>query len=223
MSKENTFQLSNIKNPFTLNLFSDASMRKTNDGTMSGCYGAIAVVDDTIIDSLYRINSSTTVNACEIRGIRNSLRLANKYCKEFSYINIFCDSQVSLLGLRDYFHNWKFDPNSMQLIGTMKQPIANQSVFIECYKLLSILQLTNVVTLYHQSGHVKNGYKAILEAANVFKRSNKIPDTTKIDLNLIRYISTYNNFVDNQTRSILYRTNIYDNEYNDPVSFYWTD
>ena len=45
-----TFSLEQIKNKDTLNVFSDASMRKSNDGTSVGCYYAVAVCGDDMID-----------------------------------------------------------------------------------------------------------------------------------------------------------------------------
>ena len=214
-----TFSLSQIRNKDTLNIFSDASMRKSNDGTSTGCYYAVAVCEDNILDSLYRFNSCSTVNACEIRGVRNSLLLAMKMRYQFYYINIFCDSQVSVLGLRDYLPNWYYDRNTGLLYNSAKNPVANQSVFVECNTFLTNLKTTNRINLYHQSGHINNGFKAINKAASVFKKSNNIPGT--VDLNLIRYISLYNNYVDQMSRSILKRTNIFDNNYVDPVSFSW--
>ena len=125
-----TFSLEQIKNKDTLNVFSDASMRKSNDGTSVGCYYAVAVCGDDMIDTKYGFNSDSTVNACEIRGIRNSIILAMKYRYQFPYINIFCDSQVSVFGLRDYLPNWFFDPETGLLYNSTKQPVANQSVFV---------------------------------------------------------------------------------------------
>ena len=214
-----TFSLEQIKNKDTLNVFSDASMRKSNDGTFAGCYYAVAVCGADILDNKYGFNSDSTVNACEIRGIRNSIILAMKYRYQFPYINIFCDSQVSVFGLRDYLPNWFFDPETGLLYNSTKQPVANQSVFVECNAFLANLRMTNIVNLYHQSGHVKNGYECIEKAANIFKRSNRIPGV--VDLNLIRYISLYNNYVDRVSRSILRKTNIFDNNFIDPVEFSW--
>lgn len=214
-----TFSLAQIKNKDTLNIFSDASMRKSNDGTSTGCYYAVAVCGDEILDSRYGLNSFSTVNACEIRGIRNSLLLAMKWRYKFYYINIFCDSQVSVFGLRDYLPNWKFDYNTGLLYNSADNPVANQSVFVECNDFINNLKTTNRINLYHQSGHIKNGRDSLQKAVGVFKRSNNIK--CPVDINLIRYISLYNNYVDYLSRSILRRTNIYDNNYIDPVSFSW--
>ena len=199
-----------VYNEKTLNIFSDASMRKT-----MGCYGVVAVCKDDIIDSMFRPCSNSTSNSSELRGLRGALTLANKWSSQFYHINIFCDSQVSLLGLRDYYPNWKIKNNI--LYNSSNKPVVNQSIFIECYNILIALQQTNHIRLYHQLGHIDNGYENIHSAAKAFGKFNNVK--LPIDLNLIRYISTYNNYVDSVSRSIVRRTNIRDH-YIDPISFF---
>lgn len=199
-----------VYNEKTLNIFSDASMKKS-----MGCYGVIAVCKDDIIDNMFRPCSDSTSNSSELRGLRGALMMANKWSSQFHYINIFSDSQVSLFGLRDYYPNWKVKGNV--LYNSSNKPVVNQSIFIECYNILIKLQQTNEIKLYHQLGHIDNGYESIHSAAKSFGRANNIQ--LPIDLNLIRYISTYNNYVDSVSRSIVRRTNIKD-KYIDPLSFF---
>ena len=210
------FVLSMIYNENTLNLFSDASMRNVRKDILSSCYGSVAVSKDTIINELFRLNTNTTVPAAEIRGIRCSLSLALQYRNMFKNINIFSDSQISVFGIRDYIWNWKLTGNYV-FVNRSGEEAKNQELYIECLEMLLDLSRTNTVNIFHQAGHVENGLSNLKNAINVFKSSNNIPG--KIDYNLIRYISTYNNYVDEKSRSILRRTNIYDNTYSDPVHF----
>ncbi len=212
-----TMQMINNKN--TLNIFSDASMRKRGD-ILDSCYGSVAVCQDDIVDELFRINSECTVPAGEIRGIRCSLSLAHKWKYMFKNINIFSDSQIALFGLRDYIYNWKYNPaDNMFYNGKNKlNLVKNQELYLECFQLLNILKETNIVNLYHQCGHVDNGRDNLINAIEVFKKSNNIHG--KVDYNTIRYISIYNNYVDSKSRSFIRRTNVYENIYYDPVSFY---
>lgn len=213
------FVLEMIYNNNTLNIFSDASMRKRGQ-FMDSCYGSVAVCKDDIADELFRINSNCTVPAAEIRGIRCSLILANKWKYMFTNINIFSDSQIALFGLRDYIYNWKYNPaDNMFYNGRNKlNLVKNQELYIECFQLLCELKKTNNVNLYHQCGHVDNGKENLINAIEVFKKSNNIHG--KVDYNTIRYISIYNNYVDNKSRSFIRRTNVYENEFQDPISFY---
>lgn len=208
-----TLEFGQIYNDKTLNIFSDASMRKH-----MGCYGVIAVCKDDIIDTMIRPCSNSTSNSSELRGLRGAIILAQKWSPYYYHINIFSDSQVSLFGLRDYIFNWKQKGDT--LYTTANKPVANQSIFVECYQMLLPLQGTNDIKLYHQSGHVDNGYENINQAARSFGKSNNI--RLPIDLNLIRYISTYNNYVDSVSRSMVRRTNMKD-QYIDPLSFFPKD
>lgn len=212
---EGPISLDQFYNFNTLNIFCDASITGKGEN-QTGCYGAIAVVRDEIIDSIYRLASNTTNNESEVKGLRAAISLANKYKYQFPNINIFCDSQISIFGLRDYIYKWKFNIHTGLLYGTAGNPIANQSIFIESYYMLVDLDLIKRINLFHQSGHVDNGYEKLRKAARVFIKSNNVRGN--VDLNFIRYISTYNNYVDQTSRSIL-RHSILANEYTDPLIF----
>lgn len=207
-------QLSQIYNKKTLNIFCDASIIKRNNIT-TGCYGVVAVCMDDIIDSIYKQVSNTTSNNSEVKGLRAALSLANKYKYNFPIINIFSDSQISVFGLRDYIYNWKYNIHDGLLYGSADKPIKNQEIFIECYHLMNTIKHAKL-NIFHQSGHIDNKYENIKKASMVFSRSNNIHGT--VDLNLIRYISTYNNYVDQTSRSLLRRSNL-SLLYEDPILF----
>lgn len=207
-------QLSQIYNSRTLNIFSDASMIKDY-----GCYSVIAVCKDSIIDSYCHPVSNTTVNNSEIKGIRAALTLALRWQNAFDFINIFSDSLISVMGLKEYIYRWKYNPNDQLLYTSMNRPASNQFIFIECYQMLMELckRQNCMVRIFHQNGHVNNGYGELIKAMNTFIKTNSI--NGKVDLNLIRYISTYNNYVDNFSRSTLRKTDR-TKSYIDPVEFY---
>ena len=204
-----------IDNGYSLNIFSDASIRKR--GTeYDGCYGAIAVANNQIIDEIYRISSDTTNNNSEIKGIRAAVLLAIRYQYNFSNINIFSDSQISIFGIRERFPTWKYNRDDGKLYGSTNQPIKSQEVYIEIVELIKQYNLN--ITFWHQKGHVDNNYDSLVEAQHVFCASNRIRD--KVDLSLIRYISYYNDIVDKKSRSILLQTDPYKMKYTNPLIFY---
>lgn len=210
-----------IKTDDTLNLFSDASMRTINKRKhiLASCYGSVAVNKDQIVDERFRVQSESTVPAAEIRGIRCSLSLALKHRYQFRTINIFSDSQIAIFGLRDYIYNWKYDYKLNQFYsGNRAAVVKNQELFIECFQMLQDLRMTNIVNIFHQSGHVDSRFDDIKKAAEIFKRSNGIYGT--ISYELIRYISVYNNYIDNKSRSFIRTLNVYENNYQDPIKFY---
>lgn len=204
-----------IDNPHSLNIFSDASIRKRGK-LYDGCYGAVAVHNNTVIDKIYRISSNTTNNNSEIKGVRAAVLLAIRNGNNFRNINIFSDSQISIFGIRERFDTWMFNPKDGKLYGSMNQIIKSQEVYIE---IMSLIQQFNLcVSFWHQKGHVKNDYDSLVRAQHVFAASNRIREN--IDLSLIRYLSYYNNMVDNESRSILNHTDIYSCNYINPIIFY---
>lgn len=209
----NGIDLNMVYNPVMLNIFSDASIIKRNKKFI-GCYGSLAVTGDNILEKKYVIDSDTTVNKSEIKGIRSSLELAIKYAKNFRFVNIFSDSQVSILGLRDYIYNWKYHDG--KLYSSSGKPAANQEIFYQCIELLKHPNIDEKVNLFHQNGHIDNSYNKLVKAANTFAESNNI--VGNVDLNLIRYISTYNDIVDKESRTILLSSDK-EKYYEDAISF----
>lgn len=204
---------SDIINEYTLNIFTDASIRNRNYG-YDGCYGAIAVYNDTIIDELYRINTNTTNNNAEIKGLRAGVFLALKYQNQFKVINIFSDSQISIFGIRDRLITWTISPDG-KLIGKSGQEIQSQDIFLEIMYLM--IQHNLRVNFIHQKGHVNiRKIDSLFEAQHVFRASNCIRGN--VDLNLIRYISRWNGIVDDTSRS--YLNNYKGMKVEDAVQFY---
>lgn len=202
-----------------LNIFSDASITG-KPGNQTGCYGVVGVVKDDIIDSTYRFSTHTTSNESEVKGLRAAIDMAMKYAGKFACINIFCDSQISVFGLREYIYKWRYNPKDGRLYSSLGKPVVNQDIFVECRLMLDEIctKTGTIVALYHQSGHIDNRYDDLKKAAYTFGRSNNF--VGNIDLNFVRYISTYNNFVDHNSRSLLRRTNTRGLEIIDPISFH---
>jgi ribonuclease HI len=210
-------QNSQFCNENTLNIFSDASIIGKS-GNFKGCYGVVAVVKDDIIDQTYRMVSYTTNNNSEIKGIRAALDIAMRYRFQFPFINIFSDSLISINGLKSYILGWRYNPNDGCLYTKMKKKVVNQEIFIESYRILKELEAAPcMICLYHQPGHVENGYNNLVKAADTFRKTNVIRGN--IDLNFMRYISTWNNYVDNTSRSMLRRNKKNEQEFIDPLIF----
>ena len=217
------FGLPIVYNDYTLNLFSDVSTKPNAVKDLAACYGAVAVCKDTIIDEMFRFNSICTVNAGEIRGIRTSLRLALKYADRFRNINIFSDSQLSIFSLRDYIYLWTYNPQRKEFYTKSgNDKVANQSLYVECYSLLMMLIERCNVNLFHQKAHISNKPSDLRHAIKTFRQSNQIYCT--IDYNFIRYISMYNNYVDEKTRSLILRTDTnainQETHYRDAIKLY---
>lgn len=187
--------LNDISNDYTLNIFTDASIKKTGIEYI-GCYGAVAVVGDSIWDLSTHVIDHTTNNNSEIKAIREGIYLAIKHGNG-KVINIFSDSQISVFGIRDRIFNWKFNDGSYYGYGGAE--ISNQEIFSEIAQL--ILQYKIPIRFWHQAGHIIFTERSLKDALHVFRTSNNIREL--IDMNLIRYITSYNNMIDNETRNYL--------------------
>lgn len=208
-------------NSQTLNIFCDASMElyDKNRNFGDGCYGAIAYYGENKIDELYRNVTGCTNNNAEIKAIRAGVQLAIKYKYNFSVINIFSDSIISIYGIRDYIFKWTVNPVNNDLRGYNNIHVASQSVFIEI--LSTIVREGIYINFYHQKGHINiNNEYHLKMAEHVFEASNNIRDG--VDIELIKYISSKNYEVDKTTRKILKEnknSKKYIDEYGDAVVF----
>lgn len=205
-------RLAQFTNNETLNIFSDASFidKFYKDGTNKGkgCYCCIAVCGDQIIEQQVVISSHTTVPESELKGIRKALSFANQYKDQYRFINIFSDSLYSVNAINRYSRDcMKYSDDT-----------ANINLIIETYHLYKeLLDHPNcLVTIYHQSGHIATSkLNSVKEAGAKFMRFNNFRGQN--DLNFIRYISTYNNMVDEISRVYLHQHK--DIEVENPIIF----
>lgn len=193
-----------FKDKYTQNIFCDASIKKsTKYNSVLGCSGAISVIntDDgpVINNSLNLVSDKTTNNLSELRAIDLAVMLAdNKY----KTVNIFSDSQISVYGLRDRLFGWL---SGMDMDGIMYStsgdPVANQDAILNIAS--RILKKDIFINMFHQKGHVDIlNYKSLGTAIDCFYTSNDVPKMY-INCNDIKIMSSYNNIIDKETRSIL--------------------
>ena len=206
-----SISLKDIDNENTLNIFTDASIRAVQPSGYIGCYGALCVSNGCIIDQSYVTIGYTTNNNAEIKAIREGIGLALRYGAG-KQINLFSDSQICIFGLRERILRWGL--TNGRFIGSMGQDIANQEIFMEIVQMMLDHQLQ--INFLHQAGHVVFTAKSLKDAAHVFRTSNGIRGI--IDMNLIRYISNYNNIVDDTSRKQLGRLTACD--CHDPIRFF---
>lgn len=203
--------IDNFVNPYTLNIFCDAS----TFGTYA-CYGAVAVNGNTIIDEIYRVQSNSTCNNAEVRAIKAGISLALRYQKNFQCINIFSDNENAILCIRERVMNWRVVGNT--LIGSSNNPIVAQNLYIEM--VLTINEAGLSVNFWHQKGHVNSGAKSLSNALYIFKTNNgPIVAQQDIEIGFIKYISYFNNLVDKKSRDLLHNQELADQIIN-PLVFY---
>lgn len=192
-------------NKDTLNIFTDASIRKMPDGEVIGSAGYNVINGYDVISSSIcgqEIIRNTTSNNSEIHAVRLGIQQAIKYKNHgFRNINLISDSKICIYGLREWIFNWVRDSvNSDYLIGSTRQKVANQDVILDI--VYKILYFNLRINLFHQNGHVNtNSEKDLLSAKATFRASNHIDED--VDIELIKNISIANNAIDSFTRNIV--------------------
>jgi hypothetical protein len=165
-----------------------------------GCHGAIVTINGNIVDKEYRICTKSSVNASEIKAIRLGVSLAIKWRRPNMVINLFSDSLLSILGIRERIFKWKVKGG--KLFKNNNNLVSSQSVYIEI--MSTIVSNNLIINFYHQKAHVDiNNYQSLNNAIHVFSASNYIRDY--IDEEFIKFISYMNNIVDKESRDTLYR------------------
>lgn len=114
------------------------------------------------------------------------------------YINIFSDSKITVLGLREWYASWIKNKRNGILVSSSGTPVANQEIFIYIMKMIHDYDLK--VNFYHVSGHV-NVYnsKQLFTMIQDFRKFNY---DIRISYEFAAFISDMNNKIDNFTRSI---------------------
>lgn len=188
-----------ISNPYTLNIFTDASMHSGN-GAGEGCYGALARCMSNEIDSICRIQTYVTTPECELKGIRAGVELAIKYKDQYSKINIFSDSQLSVFGLRDRIYKWRINNN--KIIKKDKKQISYQDIYTEIIYMIADNDVS--LNIYHTNSHIDiHNKNSIKGSINNFIKSNYLSYDDKVEFKFMKYISLGNNEIDRRTRSLL--------------------
>ena len=196
----------------SLNIFTDASMNKY--GT-SGCIGICMVfgkIDIRFpllnIQTHTRVLRSCTNMFAEAEAIKEAVYLANGFKQQFKRIRIISDSQVSIDNIRDRIGKWKIHKAKTEPYGkfiSSQGPVKNQDIFLDI--MYFIVENNLEIEFLYQSGHTNFNQASSLEsAAKNFIKHNHILD--EIDMELIRAISLYNNYVDRNSRDIFYATDI---------------
>ena len=197
----------------TLNIFTDASLITTDTKEYITCSGAIAVANITtenpvVVDRIFTINYNSTNNHGELTAILNGIEIANRLQNQFTKLNLFSDSKISVFGLRDWctkwFNNIVGDPYAT-IVSSSGAPVSNQEVIIAIIKTIVTNNIR--ISIYHQNGHVDpSSPKEVNAAMQVFNGNNYFDcDRNRIhaDYKDVCLISLFNGMVDCISRDYL--------------------
>jgi hypothetical protein len=216
----------NIFTDDALNIFTDASITTTASGETIGSAGALLVFgsikEQIRTEEYFQIIRNTTNNDSEAKAIRLGVYQALRYRNNFKTIRLFSDSQINILGLKEWIFNWKVNPDNGLYYGSSGE-VKNQNVLLEIVD--TIVRNNLNIRLFHQKGHVKKSKSSLLNATHVFAASNGI--RCNITYEFIKIISRFNNRVDEFTRDqfnnidINNLNNFYEAIYFDPSYYYF--
>lgn len=192
----------------SLDAFTDASTTKSDNRTISSPGYAI-VYKNKIIKSVNRIFYNTTSNYGEMYAIIMALgalieikRQLNLKNMDMPQINLFSDSEISILGLRKWIFNWWSNNSTQSFYSEVKifsnQGILNKELFVTAVRMIVDNDLP--INLYHTKAHVHMSRpKELTHMINKFSIINHCT----IDQKMACYLAYYNTFVDNMTRDNL--------------------
>lgn len=183
-----------------LNIFCDASIKSVDDPSIKfmSSGGFVAVDNDVIIDTQLKFMYGCTNNEAEIYSLEMSVLYALSRQNLYDTINIFSDSKICVVGLKEWVFNWTVDKNNI-LYNTSGLAVANQSYFVNIIDNLRYCSKGNI-NILHQKGHVNtNKIEQVENAQRVFRKTNHFD----ISYNDMVTISKYNDIIDKVTKEDL--------------------
>lgn len=197
--------------PYTVNVYTDASVK--NHGQVTESIAGIIVSPNNEIYikipnmeySFTRLIPSTN-NEGEIyaiyMGIIKCIEIRNAFPNINITFNLFSDSRISILGLREWYFGWIKNTTEMQssfLINSSGEEVKNQQIFLRCFN--AIISAHIHINFYHVRGHMKIDRKSYKIFAKDFKSSNHLNDFPSEEL--MKQLIYMNNEIDNTSRSLL--------------------
>lgn len=189
-------------NKNTINIFTDASIKKLNTGEMIACPGCKIIetdengIQNTIFEYSYIIRNATN-NIGELSAIYLGVSSILNLNRRDKIINLFSDSLLCISSLREWIFNWINNQYNYIMYSSSGEPVKNQEIIKSIILLIYYNKL--YINFYHQKGHVTNTDKSLNHAINVFNISNGCIPT----MDLIKNLSLYNNDVDIFTKVML--------------------
>lgn len=190
-------------NEDTLNIFTDSSV-KTMEYGFDSASAIVALMGDKKVLERVELNRNTTNNYGEIRAIYMGVEAAeeiNRYFKP-KYINIFSDSRISVLGLKEWYKKWDVVDEQGYSITSSGNRVANQSVIWSIMRF--IIDHNLHLSIYHIKGHVDPNKKgALKDYAHKMRVINGDIGAGLIEEEDIRKLIEGNDYVDRTSRDMV--------------------
>lgn len=199
-----------FKDADTINVFTDASVKNHGQVTES-IAGAIIQLNgrnDIHVPLLrYTRLVPSTNNEGEIyaiyMGILACIEIRDLYPDINFTFNLFSDSRICILGLREWYNGWvnnAIKMNSDCLISSSGQKVKNEQIFLRCFN--AIINSNIHINMYHVRGHINlNNKESRKVFAKDFREANGLRELPSQDL--IAELVRINDIVDTTSRSLL--------------------
>lgn len=199
-----------FKDVDTINVFTDASVK--NHGQ----------VTESIAGAVIHLNKGANINVPLLRytrlipstnnegeiyaiymGILACLDIKNIFPDRAFTFNLFSDSRICILGLREWYDSWVNNTIQMQtdhLVNSSGQEVKNQQIFLRCFN--TIINNNLKINMYHIRGHINlNSKESRKTFAKDFRESNHLRELPSQDL--IAELVRINDIVDTSSRALL--------------------
>lgn len=200
-------EYTDIFNNTTINLFTDASVRRVGDSFESAA--GLMIWSDTkelipVPPISFRRLFPSTNNEGEVYAIYMAVKSAieiNQFVSTQLTFNLFSDSLISVMGLTKWYKGWVENAVSMsstKLLNSSGEEVKNQQIFIRIMNLLALSKLH--INMYHIRGHIDATKETSLKKFMMdFARNNHVTITAELARSLIYF----NDKIDNYSRQIL--------------------
>lgn len=186
----------------TYDIYVDASIYLPTKTACAGCLVVNRATGKT--ESWYLVEPNGTNNSAEIIGIWMAVYSAvyiQGHSKVPFMVNVFSDSRISLLGVREWLPRWITNRDEKGNLINTTGIVANQQWFLDIFNMICISGIK--MKFFHQKGHVSlNSPKRMIEAERLFfKINNCTLDSIGLGLSAV---SSCNDFVDKSSRKRAY-------------------
>ncbi len=201
-----------IKMENAINIFTDASVLGKIDKHNKNkvCGGAIAVdFNNGRVKEYHCVIDKSTNNYGELTALGLGIQLASIYKDTYERINIFSDSKLSVMSLREWIYGWIRNMNqNYRLLSSTGAEVANQDLIIRITDSIidNFIPGKHRINIYHCNGHIynpKDYYKAVRSLSLNFKYRLSEEEFKMLQY-YMKIIQRWNNYIDESTRSSLH-------------------
>jgi ribonuclease HI len=203
-----------------INVFTDASVYVGRNYFVTAP-GFVTVHEGQIINKGIEVVHDGTNNYGELYAIYMGVQeLISKYSKTDLFLNIFSDSQLSILSFKEWIFSWYKNQTTKHVLrNSADEPVANQELILEIMRMIVMSGVH--ISMYHIKGHINsndvNGMQKFRTTFLNNKKGKGINDLCNVPMDILQEMADYNNIIDGMTRDTI--RSVVKNESYDPQKY----